>query len=175
MIIEQHQCDSPHKLGNCSHRELVRMLGEGGYARYDESTATRLLKLCIKLNDEELDEIAAAMGSRYNSLEQNVAFISETTNTPIVCVTKGRHGALLKIGDRTYYNSGYAVDVVDTVGAGDSFLASLIYQLCCTDNAQYAIDFACAVSAMVAQNRGATPELSCDDIDRFMHPGKYQD
>jgi fructokinase len=129
---------------------------------------------CIKLNDDELYEIARAMGSRYNILEQNVEFICEKNSTLTICVTKGRHGALLKVGDRNYYNSGYSIDVVDTVGAGDLFLASLIYRLCCTDNAQCGIDFSCAVGAMVAQKRGATPELSCDDIERFMNPGKCQ-
>jgi endonuclease III len=34
------------------HGELVKMLGEGGYSHYDESTAERLLKLSKKLNDE---------------------------------------------------------------------------------------------------------------------------
>lgn len=52
VIIDKHQRDTPRKLGNCSWQELVRMLGEGRYVRYDESTAERLLKLCEKLNSE---------------------------------------------------------------------------------------------------------------------------
>jgi endonuclease III len=35
----------------CGHRQLVTMLGEGRYVRYDESTATRLTALCRKLID----------------------------------------------------------------------------------------------------------------------------
>ncbi|WOD09893.1 DNA methylase [Pseudomonas sp. NyZ704] len=78
VIIKQHQRDTPRKLGNCSHRELVRMLGEGGYARYDESTATRLLKLCTKLNDEyqgkvsviqQLSDNRADLEKRLNAFE----------------------------------------------------------------------------------------------------------
>ena len=52
VIVDQHGRDTPRKLAACTHRELVRMLGEGGYARYDESTAVRLLALANKLMDE---------------------------------------------------------------------------------------------------------------------------
>lgn len=139
---------------------------------YNMSTLIELMNAAdfIKLNDDELYEISHAMGSKYNSLEQNLEFIAEKTNTPFMCVTKGSHGALLKINDINYYNSGFLINVVDTVGAGDSFLGSLIYQLCNTTNAQYAVNFACAVGAMVAQNHGATPELSIADIEQFMDP-----
>ena len=124
----------------------------------------------IKLNDEELYEIAKAMGCKFHSLEQNLAFIAEQTNTEYLCVTKGSHGALLTIKGENYYNSGYLISVVDTVGAGDSFLGSLIYQLCSSDCAQHAVDFACAVGAMVAESAGATPKLTHQQINEFMRP-----
>ena len=139
---------------------------------YDLETLVELMQKAdfIKLNDDELYEIALAMGSKFKSLEQNLEFIADKTNTPYMCVTKGSHGALLKINDKNYYNSGYLIKVLDTVGAGDSFLGSLIYQLCTSTNAQYAVDFACAVGAMVAQHNGATPELFIADIEQFMNP-----
>ncbi|MEH6394289.1 carbohydrate kinase family protein [Pseudoalteromonas sp.] len=124
----------------------------------------------IKLNDDELYEIAKAMGCKYHSLEQNLAFIAEHTNTEYLCVTKGSHGALLTIKGVNYYNSGYLINVIDTVGAGDSFLGALIYQLCSSDDAQHSVDFACAVGAMVAQSSGATPLLSHQQINEFMDP-----
>ena len=52
VIVEKHKRDTPRKLCNCSWQELVDMLGEGRYVRYDKSTAERLLKLCNKLNSE---------------------------------------------------------------------------------------------------------------------------
>ncbi|MGO2129812.1 MAG: carbohydrate kinase family protein [Pseudoalteromonas prydzensis] len=124
----------------------------------------------IKLNDDELYEIAKSMGSKYHSLEQNLAFIAKQTNTDYLCVTKGSHGALLSIKGKNYYNSGYLIEVVDTVGAGDSFLGALVYQLCINNSPQQAIDFACAVGAMVAQRPGATPALTDQQINEFMEP-----
>lgn len=52
VIVQKHQRDTPRKLVRCTHRELVAMLGEAHYVRYDESTATRLLALVHKLNNE---------------------------------------------------------------------------------------------------------------------------
>jgi len=41
-----------------------------------------------------------------------------------VCVTLGNKGSLFKKTDKVVYHKGYEVDVVDTCGAGDSFLAA---------------------------------------------------
>jgi len=50
-IVEAHKINSVEKMAACGHRQLVIMLGEGHYVRYDESTATRLTALCRKLID----------------------------------------------------------------------------------------------------------------------------
>ncbi|MDD8058336.1 MULTISPECIES: carbohydrate kinase family protein [Shewanella] len=139
---------------------------------YDIDSIVKLMNKAdfIKLNDDELYEIAKAMGSPFYSLEQNLDYIAAQTQTQYLCVTKGSHGALLSVNGQKFYNSGYLVNVVDTVGAGDSFLGSLLYQLCSDNNPQYAIDFACAVGAMVAQSAGATPVLTLAQINAFMQP-----
>lgn len=124
----------------------------------------------LKLNDDELFEISKKLGSKYNSIEQNVKYISEETNTKSVCVTKGSHGALLLSEGKLYYNSGYQIKVVDTVGAGDSFLASLISKLLSGTHPQDAINYACAVGALVAQSEGANPIITPEDIDKFVNP-----
>lgn len=75
VLVEQHGRDTVRKLCNCTHRQLVSMLGEGGYTRYDESTAERLLKLGKKLTDEyhgRVSAIHAASESR-QELEKRLA------------------------------------------------------------------------------------------------------
>lgn len=124
----------------------------------------------IKFNDDELFEISAYLGSKYNSIEQNIHYISEKTNTKHICVTKGSHGAVLLYDNTLYYNSGYLVKVVDTVGAGDSFLATLIHFLLKKENPQKAIDVACAMGALVAQNEGANPIITQKEINKFINP-----
>ena len=124
----------------------------------------------IKFNDDELYEVSGYLDSKYRSMEQNIRFISKKTNTKHICVTKGHHGAVLLYEDKFYYNSGYLIKVIDTVGAGDSFLGSLISQLLNKVNPQEAVDFACAVGALVAQSEGANPEILHSEIDAFINP-----
>lgn len=67
LIVEVHGRDTPARLCECTHAELVKILGEGGYRRYDESTATRLQRLCRTLVDDydgRILGIAEAAGSR---------------------------------------------------------------------------------------------------------------
>ncbi len=164
-----------------SRKTLFELLPEAKYRifdinlrppYYEKEVLEKLMEQAdfIKFNDDELFEIAEMIGSKHNSLEQNLHFISEKTNTKTICVTKGRHGAvLLKDGVR-YYNSGFKVKVKDTVGAGDSFLASLIAGLLKEEEPQSTLDFACAVGALVAGKEGANPEISRDNIKKFMFP-----
>lgn len=123
----------------------------------------------IKLNDEELVEISKKMNSPYNSFEQNIKFISEKTNTPQICVTKGAFGAVLYNRGKFYYNSGYFVNVVDTVGAGDSFLATLIIRLLKGKSPQKSLNYACAIGALVAASEGANPDISIEQVKSFMN------
>lgn len=122
----------------------------------------------IKLNDEELLEISQKMGSPYHSFEQNIKFIAEQTNTEQICVTKGPFGAVLYSKGKFYYCSGYFIKVVDTVGAGDSFLASLLIKLLKGKSPQKALNFACAVGALVAGSEGANPKLTIKEIKEYM-------
>lgn len=122
----------------------------------------------IKLNDEELLEISQKMGSPYNSFEQNIKFIAEQTGTTQICVTKGAFGAVLYYNGKFYCNSGYFIKVVDTVGAGDSFLASLLTRLLKGKSPQKSLNFACAVGALVAGSEGANPQLTRKEIKDYM-------
>lgn len=162
-----------------SHQSLLEIINYAKYTVFDVNlrapfyTKELLINLMmqadfIKFNDDELYEISEYMNSPYNSLEQNIRFISEKTNTKHICVTKGNHGAVLYYDGKLYYNSGYKINVVDTVGAGDSFLASLLAKLLLGNDPQNAIDFACAMGALVAQSEGANPKISNDSVAEFM-------
>ncbi|WP_157208346.1 carbohydrate kinase family protein [Mariniflexile maritimum] len=164
-----------------SRNTLFKLIELANYKIFDLNlrppyyTKDLLIKLMneadfIKFNDDELYEVSGYLDSKYRSMEQNIRFVSEKTNTKHICVTKGHHGAVLLYDDTFYYNSGYLIKVIDTVGAGDSFLGALISQLLNKVNPQEAIDFACAVGAMVAQSEGANPVLLHSDIDAFINP-----
>lgn len=124
----------------------------------------------IKLNDDELHEIATALGSPYRSIEQNIRFIAEHTHTRQICVTLGKHGALYFCDGELFAHYGYRVTVADTVGAGDSFLAGFIHQYLQRKPPQEILAFACALGSLVASRHGATPEVSLAEIEAMMNP-----
>jgi len=123
----------------------------------------------IKFNDDELKEISMSLGYQSASIEQTILFIAKKTNTTSIAVTLGSKGAILFYEERFFYCKGYQVEVADTVGSGDSFLATLIDVLLKGKDAQLAIDKACAVGALVAKNKGANPLISDTEINAIMN------
>jgi len=134
------------------------------YFTYDLLNDLMMKADFIKFNDEELEQITKNLNSECHSIEDNMTFISKRYNTQYVCVTKGGSGATLLIDGHFYNNSGYKVEVKDTVGAGDSFLGSLIHKIANNSNPQESLDFACAVGALVASAKGANPKIRNIDI-----------
>ncbi|CAH8287016.1 fructokinase [Mariniflexile fucanivorans] len=137
---------------------------------YELNTLTTLMKQAnfIKFNDDEIIELSLAISGKKLSIEESIRFFSKETQTPSICVTLGADGAVLFQDNKFVYNKGYNVKVADTVGAGDSFLATLIYQLLTGANAVTALDYACAVGAIVASKEGANPIINDKEIQEIM-------
>lgn len=73
----------------------------------------------------------------------------------MLCVTLGARGAVLLAGDRFIRQPAFAVDAVDTTGAGDVFRAGFIYALLKDDAPEAILRFACAAAAASCTQHGA--------------------
>jgi fructokinase len=122
----------------------------------------------IKCNDDELKEICNSLRFNSESIEDQIRFISDQTQTKQICVTKGKDGAMLFYNDKFFDHKGYQIKVADTVGAGDSFLATLIRNLLVKIDLNEALDLACAMGALVASKKGANPDINIDDLRLFI-------
>ncbi|SEA14173.1 fructokinase [Flavobacterium gillisiae] len=122
----------------------------------------------VKFNDDEILEIAGLLGAEAQTLEAAILFIAQKTNTDCICVTKGSKGAVLYFEGDFYSNPGYKITVADTVGAGDSFLGTLINKLVKKYDPQDALDYACAMGALVASYEGANPKVEEAEINKLM-------
>lgn len=71
------------------------------------------------------------------------------------CVTLGARGAMLLAGGTIYSAPGYAVDVVDTTGAGDVFRGGFITALLRGDGPEQILRFANAAAAASCTRLGA--------------------
>lgn len=123
----------------------------------------------IKFNDEELFEICEYYNFKSDVLEDNITFISKKTNTQDICVTLGGDGAVFYTNNTFFKSSGYKVTVKDTVGAGDSFLATLVNEILKNNNPQSSIEYACIVGALVASKDGANPKITASNIESIMN------
>lgn len=121
-----------------------------------------------KLNDDELIKIAG-WNNKTGNEDELIRWFSDHFFCPTVCVTRGANGAILYINNNFYSHSGFEVNAVDTVGAGDSFLASLVVNLLKTIRPEKALERACATGAFVASRAGAVPDYSEKEIEKIIH------
>ncbi|UYZ64646.1 carbohydrate kinase family protein [Hymenobacter weizhouensis] len=117
----------------------------------------------VKMNHHELHEIMAWLGAEIDE-SAAVAGLARRFGLQAVCVTKGAAGALLYTNGQLYRAPGVPVQVQDTIGSGDAFLAALLRGWLTGQEPGAALRFACATGALVATHRGATPALTETDV-----------
>ena len=119
----------------------------------------------IKFNYEEIQEICTIYTQKKATLENMIETISKRTKTNNICVTMGEKGACYYTNNLFYYQDGFKINVLDTVGAGDSFLATLVEGILNKTKPQEILKKACGVAALVASKKGATPIVSTAEIN----------
>ncbi len=138
---------------------------------YAQNTLEQLLRAAdmVKMNANELDMLAAWYAP--NDDEQSaIITLAETFDIQTICITKGEHGAVLWTGGKFYQSAGFRVEVQDTIGSGDSFLAALLTCLLEGQSPADSVQFACAMGSLVATYRGATPLVTASEIHSFLTP-----
>jgi len=87
-----------------------------------------------------------------------------------LCVTLGTDGAMLLDGDRLHHVPAFAVNAVDTTGAGDVFRAALIYALLQSQSSTEILRFASAAAALSCTREGAITSVpALDEIHQLMN------
>jgi sugar/nucleoside kinase (ribokinase family) len=87
----------------------------------------------------------------------------------LLCVTLGARGAAALDGDRFLFQPGFAVDAVDTTGAGDVFRAGFIYATLRGDALADVLRFACAAAAVSCTRRGAINSVpALEDVEALL-------
>lgn len=138
---------------------------------YDYSTLFAIMQQAdlIKLNDEELIEITTQLGGAKGDLEDQIWSIADQTQTNQICVTLGEKGAVWFTDSKFIYQSGFAVTVKDTVGAGDSFLGTLLTGILNEEKPETTLAKACATGALVASKSGANPQILQEELTTILN------
>lgn len=95
---------------------------------HDPDTIERSLELAsaLKLNEDELPVVASLCRIRADSSPTVLKALARQYGLKLVALTRGPNGAILVAGDEESIEPAPAVRVVDTVGAGDAFTATLV-------------------------------------------------
>ena len=118
----------------------------------------------VKLNDEEVQALMKTTPTRANA-EDCARSFQRQAGCETVCVTMGAQGAGLLRCDEWHWIDAVPVKVRDTVGAGDSFLAGLIYGLLITqEDATATLRRSATLASFVASSDGATPDYEIGEF-----------
>ena len=144
----------------CSRPECLRILDVNLRAPFH---SLKLLEDCLrranvlKLNSEELPSVLRA-GKLPAALASDAApMLQRHYGLRTVCITRGAGGSVIAFGDKTVVHPGVAVEVVDTVGAGDAFTAALAVQLIAGSAPERVSEAANQVGAWIASQAGSMP------------------
>ena len=129
---------------------------------YTGEVLTESFKLTdiAKLNDEEMYTVSELFELPDGTEEECAKRLLERFDLKAVCVTRGRRGSLLITSEDTFEHSGFNVDVVDTVGAGDAFTAALVHHYLRGSSLEKISEAANRLGSWVASQAGATPQVS---------------
>ncbi|HZL11773.1 MAG TPA: carbohydrate kinase [Prolixibacteraceae bacterium] len=122
----------------------------------------------VKLNDDELLVFAQWNEVQLQDEKSRISWFANHYQSKMVIVTKGDKGAILFADGEFFEHPGFKVNAVDTVGAGDAFLAGFIAALYEGKTNDKALEFACAAGSFVASKAGATPEYNRFEIEQLI-------
>jgi fructokinase len=125
----------------------------------------RLLPLAtiVKVNATEATTLSAIVGCEDDPGAIGVRLAADH-GVRMLCVTSGAAGAVLWVDDELLSVDGIAVDVADTVGAGDALAAGLLHGVLTGMPYVEALALANRLAALVASRPGALPDWQVDEV-----------
>lgn len=128
---------------------------------YDAQTLQASLQMAsaLKLNDEELPIVAELCGVRASTAREILSELMSRYDLRLAALTRGPHGSLLLAGSEEDECPAPPTTVVDTVGAGDAFTATLVSGFLRGLPLSAINRHANAVASFVCSQKGATPPL----------------
>ena len=117
----------------------------------------------VKLNEDEASKIDLMFGRGTRTVEDFCRHYTSEFGWPSVCVTLGEKGCAMLVNGEYVEGPGYAVQIQDTVGAGDAFAAAFAHGLSMQWPPVEIADFANRVAALVASRPGGTPAWTLEE------------
>jgi fructokinase len=117
-----------------------------------------LASTIVKINDDESDALSRMLYGDVMPIEAVARRLLDSYGLEVVIVTRGGEGAYLHSADRSCYTTAADVEIVDTVGAGDSFSAAFLFSYLSGQPLAVAGNLASELADYVVTQSGAIPE-----------------
>ncbi len=127
----------------------------------------------LKMNQAELELITGWFG-RFENTEDRIKLMQDRFNIETLIVTMGGDGAMVNDKGTVHRHAGFKVNVADTIGSGDSFLAGFIHQLLKGSSVENALEFASGIGAFIATKQGACPPYEISQITELINFNSQQ-
>ena len=145
-------------MGQDSVRVLDINLRQNFYSQDVIETSLNLANV-LKLNVDELSVVKKLF--RLNGDEKNILNeLSRKYSLNLIALTRGRKGSILFTEGKTYNHEGYRINLEDTVGAGDAFVAGLVTGMLRDYELDDLHNKANRVASYICSKHGATPSLT---------------
>jgi len=117
----------------------------------------------VKVNEDEAKHLSRAIfGSELKPEPFAARLMKRHSQLEAVIITLGAEGSCALCPEGWIEVPGVKVEVVDAVGAGDSFIAATLFALSKGHGFKEALSLASRLGAFVASRRGAVPEYSSE-------------
>ena len=165
-----------------SHKTIIGFLGLAKSAvkvfdlnsRADERALTPLLPDSLrvadilKMNDDELNLLRRVLRRDGDSVERFVQYLIDEHDLKLVVITFGSAGCwLFDASGKNCRWPGYQIEVVDTTGAGDAFLAGLVHEYLRSASLEAVAEFASLFGAFLCTRKGATARFTLAELEDF--------
>ena len=127
----------------------------------------------LKVNIAEL-ELITGWFSHFESTEDRLKLVQDQFDLETVIVTMGGDGALINHKGKMHRQAGIKVEVTDTIGSGDAFLAGFLQQLLTGKTVEAALAFASGIGAFVATQSGACPSYEIAAVHSIINSNLHQ-
>lgn len=121
----------------------------------------------VKMNKAELRQIIEFLGEAYIDEETSVQHIQKYFSINEIILTKGSKGARYFIGDQDYSFSAIPIEINDTVGSGDSFLAGFLSKRILGAVPEEIMKQAVSLGAFITSKSGACPDYTYEEFIAF--------
>jgi fructokinase len=151
--------------------DCVRIFDVNLWARFysrDVIINSLALATIVKFNEAEFGEIGSMVGLAEADAAESLPALARNFDLQLVCLTRGSRGSLLATPDHAVEHPGFAVEVNDTIGAGDAFTAAVAHGWLSKGELEKTSAIADRWAAWVASQPGGMPLL--DEQQRHQMP-----